>query len=168
MLEYGIESTFDSTLTFINRGHTFAEAEQAIIATAQRGIYTGAHLILGLPHETRDMLLASAKILNHLPINALKLHQLQLIKGTTMALQYEQHPEWFSFFEVNDYIELLVDFLERLNPDIAIERFVSQSPKELLIMPHWELKNFEFTAKVEKRLKERDTWQGKKSKDERQ
>ena len=161
MVEYGLESTYDSTLAFINRGHSFAEAETALQVTAERGIYTGAHLILGLPHETRDMLLASADMLNRLPINALKLHQLQLIKGTIMAEQYTRHPEWFRFFEVDDYIELLVDFLERLRPDIAIERFVSQSPKELLIMPHWGLKNFEFTAKVEKRLRERDTWQGK-------
>lgn len=161
MVEYGLESTYDSTLEFINRGHSFAEAENALTATARRGIFTGAHLILGLPNETRDMLLASADALNKLPINALKLHQLQLIKGTTMAEQYKTNPEWFNFFELEDYIELLVDFLERLRPDIAIERFVSQSPKELLLAPIWGLKNFEFTAKVEKRLKERDTWQGK-------
>ncbi len=161
MVEYGLESTYDSTLVFINRGHSFEEAETALLKTAQRKIYTGAHLILGLPHETHDMLLASADMLNKLPINALKLHQLQLIKGTTMAEQYQEHPEWFKFFEVNDYIELLVDFIERLRPEIAIERFVSQSPKDLLIMPDWGLKNFEFTAKLEKRLKERDTWQGR-------
>ncbi|MDR3706121.1 MAG: TIGR01212 family radical SAM protein [Paludibacteraceae bacterium] len=167
MVEYGLESTYDNTLEFINRGHSVAEAETALRATAERGISTGAHLILGLPHETHDMLLASADILNSLPINALKLHQLQLIKGTIMAEQYTEHPEWFRFFEVDDYIELLVDFIERLRPDIAIERFVSQSPKELLIMPHWGLKNFEFTAKVEKRLRERDTWQGKIHKEQR-
>lgn len=161
MVEYGLESTYDSTLDFINRGHSFAEAENALIATARRGIFTGAHLILGLPNETRDMLLASADKINNLPINALKLHQLQLIKGTIMSKQFAEHPDWFKFFGVDDYIELLVDFLERLRPDIAIERFVSQSPSELLIAPHWGLKNFEFTAKVEKRLVERDTWQGK-------
>lgn len=161
MLEYGIESTYDSTLEFINRGHTFTEAEHAIRATASRGIYTGAHLILGLPHETHDMILDSVAKINALPINALKLHQLQLIKGTTMSAQYEEHPEWFNFFEVDNYISLLVDFLEQLSPSIAIERFVSQSPKSLLIMPEWGLKNFEFTAKLEKTMRDRETYQGR-------
>ena len=161
MVEYGVESTYDSTLLLINRGHSFVEAQDAIKRTADRGIYIGAHLILGLPNETRKMLLASADMLNTLPIDSLKLHQLQLIKGTVMVEQYKEQPELFNFFELEDYLELLVDFLERLNPAIVIERFVSQSPKELLIMPKWGLKNFEFTDKVEKRLRERDTFQGK-------
>jgi radical SAM protein (TIGR01212 family) len=160
-IEYGVESVHDDTLRFINRGHTYAEAVEAITKTAERGISVGAHLILGLPHESRKMILASATEINKLPIKALKLHQLQLIKGTVMAKQYEQNPEWFSFFSADEYVELVVDFLELLNPAIAIERFVSQSPKDLLIMPDWGLKNFEFTAKIEKRLRERDTWQGK-------
>lgn len=161
MVEYGIESVYDTTLAFINRGHNFTETEEAIRRTAERGISVGAHMILGLPHENREMILASAELLNKLPINALKLHQLQLIKGTLMAEQYKAHPYWFHFFELEDYIELLVDFLERLNPTIAIERFISQSPKELVIMPQWGLKNFEFTDKLEKRLRERDTCQGR-------
>ncbi|MDR1678573.1 MAG: TIGR01212 family radical SAM protein [Prevotellaceae bacterium] len=161
MLEYGVESVYNATLAFVNRGHSFADAKKAIRATAERGIYTGAHLILGLPHETREMLLDAADRLNQIPINALKLHQLQIIKGTAMAEQYAEHPEWFHFFEVDEYIDLLVDFLERLRPDMAIERFVSQSLAELLIAPQWGLKNFEFTAKLEKRLRERNTWQGK-------
>lgn len=161
MVEYGIESVYESTLAFINRGHSFFEAEKAIRQTADRGISVGAHMILGLPHESREMILTSVEKLNKLPINALKLHQLQLIKGTLMAEQYKTNPDWFQFFELEDYIELLVDFLERLNPTIAIERFISQSPKELVIMPQWGLKNFEFADKLEKRMRERDTWQGK-------
>ncbi len=161
-IEYGVESVHDETLRFINRGHTYAEAVESICKTADRGIPVGVHLILGLPHESREMILASATEISKLPIKVLKLHQLQLIKGTIMAEQYAQHPEWFSFFSVDEYVELVVDFLELLNPEIAIERFVSQSPKYLLIMPDWGLKNFEFTAKIEKRLRERDTWQGRK------
>jgi len=161
MIEYGIESTNDETLEFINRGHDFACAEKAIAATAARGIKTGAHIILGLPRESREVILGHAAKLSRLPIDALKIHQLQLVRGTRMAKQFVENPEWFNLFSASEYVDLVVDFLERFNPDIAIERFVSQSPQKLLIAPEWGLKNFEFTAKIEKRLEERDTWQGK-------
>ncbi|MDU1903346.1 MAG: TIGR01212 family radical SAM protein [Dysgonomonas sp.] len=161
MIEYGIESTLDSTLEFINRGHTYSESVDAILKTAGKGIYTGAHMILGLPGESREQVLNHADKLSELPLTTLKIHQLQLIKGTIMAKQYREHPEWFNLFEVEDYIDLCIDFAERLNPDIIIERFVSQSPKSLLIAPDWGLKNFEFTAKILKRFTERDTWQGR-------
>lgn len=161
MIEYGIESTHDETLKFINRGHDYACAEKAILETAKRGIRVGAHIILGLPKEDREMILSHAGVLSKLPVTTLKIHQLQLVRGTKMAEQFAQHPEWFKLYPANEYIDLAIDFLERLNPAIAIERFVSQSPKELLIAPEWGLKNFEFTAKIEKRLRERDTWQGR-------
>lgn len=161
IIEYGLESTLDSTLQFINRGHTHAESVEAINRTAAKGIYTGAHLILGLPHETRQQVLAHADEISRLPLTTVKLHQLQLIKGTVMAKQYREHPEWFDLFEVNEYIDLCLDFAERLNPDFVIERFISQSPKSLLIAPDWGLKNFEFTAKILKRFDDRGTWQGK-------
>lgn len=162
MLEYGIESTNDKTLEFINRGHDYQSAIDAITATAQRDINTGAHLILGLPGENREIILGHADKINQLPLTAIKLHQLQLIKGTIMARQAQQKPELFTFFTAEEYIELVIDFLERLSPEIAIERFVSQSPKELLLSPDWGLKNFEFVDKIEKRMIERDSWQGKK------
>lgn len=162
MIEYGIESTNDETLEFINRGHDYQCAVDAIHATAKRGIYTAAHLILGLPGEDRETILSHADRMNELPLSALKLHQLQLVKGTIMAKQAITNPEWFSFFTADEYIDLTVDFLERLSPEIAVERFVSQSPKELLISPDWGLKNFEFVVKIEKRLEERETWQGRK------
>ena len=161
MIEYGLESTLDSTLAFINRGHTHAESVDAIIKTAEKGIYVGAHLILGLPHESREQILAHADALSELPLTTVKLHQLQLIKQTIMTKQYREHPEWFNLFEVDDYIDLCVDFAERLNPNFIIERFVSQSPKSLLIAPDWGLKNFEFTAKVIKRFGDRNTYQGR-------
>ena len=161
MIEYGIESTSDATLTFINRGHTHAESEDTIIKTAQKEIRTGAHLILGLPFESREQILVHADIISRLPLTTVKLHQLQLIKGTVMAKQYREHPDWFNLFNVDDYIDLCIDFAERLNPDFIIERFVSQSPKQLLIAPDWGLKNFEFTAKVIKRFSDRQTYQGR-------
>ena len=161
MIEYGVESTRDETLLFINRGHTYAVAEQAIIKTAALGIRTGAHIILGLPNESRETILSHASTLSALPLDMLKIHQLQLVRGTIMAKQFTTNPEWFRLYSAEEYIELAIDFLELLSPDIAVERFVSQSPKELLIAPTWGLKNFEFTAKIEKRLKERNTFQGK-------
>lgn len=160
MVEYGMESTLDRTLQQINRGHTQAESEAAIFQTAERGIYTGAHLILGLPGESREEILHHATVLSALPITTLKLHQLQLIRNTRMAREYAEQPEEFHLYSADEYIELVIDFLEKLNPSIVVERFVSQSPKELLIAPDWGLKNFEFTAKVNKRIAERGTWQG--------
>ncbi len=162
MIEYGIESTKDSTLEFINRGHDYACAVQAINETAAKGLRVGAHLILGLPHEDRETILSHALEMNKLPLTAIKLHQLQLVKGTIMAQQLKHNPEWFRLFTAEEYIDLVVDFIELLRPEIAIERFVSQSPKEFLISPDWGLKNFEFVDKIEKQLIERNAQQGSK------
>lgn len=162
MIEYGIESTNDETLELINRGHDFECAKNAIFETAKRGIKTAGHIILGLPKESKETILSHAKKLSELPLTSLKMHQLQLVHGTKMAEQLTVHPDWFTLYSAEEYIDLAIDFLELLKPEIAIERFVSQSPKKLLIAPEWGLKNFEFTAKLEKRLVERDTWQGKK------
>ena len=161
MIEYGVESTSDKTLTRINRGHNYESSVQAITATAQKGIATGAHLILGLPQEDRETILSHARNISRLPLTTVKLHQLQLIKGTKMAQDFTEHPEWFHIYSVDEYIDLVIDFMELLNLDFVIERFVSQSPKELLIAPDWGLKNYEFTAKVEKALRRRKTFQGR-------
>jgi len=152
LIEYGIESTCNETLQRINRGHTYEEAVDAIRRTAARKIYTGVHLILGLPGESREMILSHADKISSLPITTVKLHQLQLIRNTQMARQVEENPEIFHFYSVEEYIDLCIDFMERLNPDFIIDRFVSQSPKDLLIAPAWGLKNYEFTAKLMKRL----------------
>lgn len=161
LVEYGIESTNDETLKRINRGHTFAESENTIRKTAARGIPVGGHIILGLPGEEKEMLIEQAGVLSKLPLTTLKLHQLQLIKGTRMAAEYEKTPANFHLYTADEYIDLVIDYIEHLRPDIVLERFVSQSPKELLIAPDWGLKNYEFTDKVKKRMKERDAWQGK-------
>lgn len=161
MIEYGVESTSNHTLARINRGHTYQESETAIRRTAERGIHTGVHLILGLPGESRQEILRHAGRISELPITTLKLHQLQLIRNTRMAKEYADHPEEFHLYTADEYIDLVIDFIEKTNPSIVIERFVSQSPKELLIAPDWGLKNFEFTSKVNKRLAERNTWQGR-------
>lgn len=161
IVEYGIESTDNETLHRINRGHTFEQAVQAVCRTAERGIRVGAHIILGLPGETKEMLMEQAGILSKLPLTTLKLHQLQLIKGTRMAMEYEKGPSDFHLFTADEYIDLVIDYVEHLRPNLVLERFVSQSPKELLIAPDWGLKNHEFTDKVKKRMRERGSYQGK-------
>lgn len=161
LVEYGIESIYDVTLSRINRGHTHAQSVDAITRTAARGIPVGVHLILGLPGESREAILSSADSLSFLPITTLKLHQLQLIKGTRMAQEYAEHPSDFHLFTPDEYIDLVIDFIERLRPDLILERFVSQSPSSLLAIPGWGLKNHEFVAKLRRRMNERNARQGR-------
>lgn len=161
-IEYGIESTHDTTLENINRGHTYDCSVEAIRKTAERGIETGAHIIIGLPGETHEMIIETSERLNELPLNSVKIHQLQVIKGTAMQHQFEHDPSLFHIFSLDEYIDTVIEFIEHLKWDIAIDRFVSSSPAELLIAPHWGLKNFEFTAKLEKRMRELNAYQGKK------
>lgn len=152
IVEYGIESVYNETLRRIRRGHTHQQTVDAIRRTVSRGISVGAHIILGLPGESRDMLLREADILSSLPITTLKIHQLQLIRGTLMAAEYAERPSDFHLFTVDEYIQLLCDFLPRLRPDIILERLVSQSPASLLATPGWGLKNHEFTARLQNKL----------------
>ena len=161
LVEYGVESTSDETLRRINRGHDFATSVDAIRRTSAAGVLVGAHMILGLPGESRELMLEHARRLSQLPLDTLKLHQLQLIRHTRMAREYEMRPQDFHLYGVDEYIDLAIDFAERLSPSIAIERFVSQSPAELLIAPNWGLKNHEFTARLLRRMRERDAWQGR-------
>lgn len=161
VVEYGIESVYDDTLARINRGHTHEATVSAVRKTAERGIVTGGHVILGLPNESREQILDEARILSELPLTTLKLHQLQLIKGTRMAEEFFEDSSFFHLFTPNEYIDLVIDFVERLNPNIVLERFVSQSPASLLAIPGWGLKNYEFVDMVRKRMEERDAHQGR-------
>lgn len=161
VVEYGIESVYDDTLVRINRGHTHEATVSAVRKTAERGIVTGGHVILGLPNESREQILDEARILSELPLTTLKLHQLQLIKGTRMAEEFFEDSSDFHLFTPNEYIDLVIDFIERLNPNIVLERFVSQSPASLLAIPGWGLKNYEFVDMVRKRMGERDARQGR-------
>lgn len=163
VVEYGVESTDNNTLKLINRCHTYEESEDAIKKTASMGILTGAHMILGLPGENKETIIEHAVKLSKLPLHTVKLHQLQIIKGTKMAEQFRANPEWFSNLTADAYIDLAIDFAEYLNPSIIIERFISESPQELIISPDWGgIKNFEFVNRLEKRMIERQTWQGRR------
>jgi radical SAM protein (TIGR01212 family) len=161
LVEYGIESIYDATLSRINRGHTHAQTADAVTRTAACGIRTGAHLILGLPGESREAILAEAGILSALPLTTLKLHQLQLIKGTRMAQEFAEQPSDFHLFTPEEYIDLVIDFIERLRPDLILERFVSQSPSSLLALPGWGLKNHEFVDRLRARMQTRNAHQGR-------
>jgi uncharacterized protein len=161
MVELGIESVKEETLKRINRGHSFEDSINALEETARRGIHNCAHLILGLPGENYNDYIDQAKVISALPVENIKLHQLQIHTGTLMGKEFAEVPEDFTMFTVESYVDLVVDYLEHLKPSIIVERFVSSAPDKMVIAPKWGLKNFEFVAKVEKRLIERDTWQGR-------
>lgn len=161
LVEYGIESTLDSSLRRINRGHTYAQAVEAVERTSAADIPVGAHIILGLPGESRNDMLHHADVLNRLPLDTLKIHQLQLIRGTRMAHEYELQPDGFHLFDVDEYIALVIDFMERLRPDITVERFVSESPKSLLIAPDWGMKNHEVTNRLRQVMRREQRYQGR-------
>lgn len=158
LVEYGLESTNNDTLLRINRGHTFEQACDALQRTHQHGLLTGAHIILGLPGEDAEESLRQAPIISQLPIDILKIHQMQIIRGTRLADEFAKTP--FHIYNVEEYIELIAKFIQQLNPNIVLERFVSQSPKELLIAPHWGLKNYEFTNLLANYLRTHDIHQG--------
>lgn len=161
-LEFGVESTLDKTLKIVNRCHTFKETVAAYELSKNKGLHLGAHMIIGLPGESKEDILNHAKEISKLPINSLKLHHLQVVKHTMMATQLKEDPAMFSFFTIEEYVDLITDFVALLRPDIIIERFSSQSPAHLLIAPKWNgLKNFEIVAKIDKKLVEKNLWQGK-------
>ena len=158
LVEYGIESANNDTLLRINRGHSFEQSQEAIQRTHQRGLLTGAHIILGLPGEDAAESLRQASIISSLPIDILKIHQMQIIRGTRLAEEFTANP--FHIYTVDEYIKLIAEYIQRLRPDLILERFVSQSPKELLIAPHWGLKNYEFTNLLVNCLKQNKIYQG--------
>ena len=163
IVEYGIESCYDQTLERINRGHDFETARRAVQMTADRGLDVGVHFILGLPGETRQMMLDSCKLINALPIRSVKFHQLQIVKGTRMETEYSECPQDFERFSLEDYLDFFVDMLERLRPDLFIERFVGEVPPRFVNETPWGLiRNVELLRLLEKRLQERDSWQGKR------
>lgn len=172
-IEYGIESCYDRTLKRIERGHGFEETRRAIEATAKRGIHCGGHIILGLPGETKAEMTAEVEIINQLPLNTVKFHQLQILKGTKLA-EAAQGDQGMSF-ELGEYVELICDIVERLRPDMAIERFAGEVPPRYQAKPErsWRradgklVRNEEIVSMVERELERRGTFQGQLYKNER-
>ena len=160
-VEYGIESVYDASLRAVNRGHDFATAERAVRMTTERGLACGAHFILGLPGETDEMILEGVKAINRLGLTTVKFHQLQIFRDTAMAQEFDKHPDRFRFWTVDAYIDLVVELLRRLRPDVVVERFASEAPPRYHHGPNWGLiRNEELWRRLEERLRERDTYQG--------
>ncbi|MDD4055654.1 MAG: TIGR01212 family radical SAM protein [Bacteroides sp.] len=160
LVEFGIESTLDDTLLRVNRGHSYETVVDAVNRTSDRGILTGGHVILGLPGESLQSILDQPKVLSKLPLNTVKLHQLQIIKGTQMEEEFTNFPEDFYLTTLDDYLTLVISYLQRLRPDMVVERFISQSPKELILSPLWGIKNHEFNMMLIQRMKKENTYQG--------
>ena len=162
-LEYGVESCYNHTLNRIRRGHTFEQAVEAIVQSAQRGLQTGAHFIFGLPGETKEQMKHTAATISALPLTSVKFHQLQIIKGTEMEKEVQKYPNDFVNFSLSEYLDFFIDFLEQFNPTIAIERFASEVPPRYVSFTPWgQVRYADLVVMLEKRLIERDTWQGKK------
>jgi uncharacterized protein len=159
LVEYGLQSIYDKTLEFINRGHTYECFRKALELTAGRGIKVGGHIILGFPTETREEMLHMADELSEMPVEFLKIHQLQIIKGTTLEGVYEKKP--FPVFGYQEWIEMLADFLERLSPDIVLQRLFAAAPDEILIAPIWHKTRSELLRDLDEYMEKRGSWQGK-------
>lgn len=161
-IEYGIESCYDRTLKTVNRGHDFGCARRAVEATAARGIHTGAHFILGLPEETEEMMISAADTINSLPLTTVKFHQLQIFHGTAMATDWKAHPDKYRFRTLDEYLDLFIEILQRLRPDLVVERFAGEAPPRFHCGPSWGLiRNEQLLAMLEKRLTERGLYQSK-------
>lgn len=161
VLEYGIESIYDQTLARINRGHTYQDAVNAIVKTSDFGLICGAHLIFGLPGESREMMLAAADEISKLPLTTIKFHQLQIFKHTVMETEYQTDPSAFHLFDLNEYVDFVCDVAERLNPDFVIERFAGEVPPRYLVSAPWGNLRYDTVLQlIEDNLEKRNTFQG--------
>ena len=162
IIELGIESVYNETLRRINRGHDFATAADAVKMVYQHGFPCGGHYIFGLPGETREMMINSADIISELPLTTIKFHQLQIFKDTKMADEYLANSNNFKLFTLEEYIDFIIDYVERLNPNIVIERFAGEVPPRFLVSKPWlNLRYDQVLNMIENRLEQRDTYQGK-------
>ncbi len=160
-VEYGLQSIYNSTLKRINRGHDFQCWLDAMDRTRNRGIWLCTHLILGFPWETREEMVHAAEVISGKGLNFLKLHHLHIVRNTALESEYQANP--FPLPRLEEYADLVVDFLERLEPSIVIERLFGSAPKEQLVAPLWGKSNSEIRHSIEQRLIARDARQGKKA-----
>ncbi len=160
-VEYGIESCFDDTLKRIHRGHDFATTVDAIRRTSELGIQTGGHVIVGLPGEGYDRLMEMAMILSALPLHSVKFHQLQIVKGTVMGTDFIDHPDQYPEYGLDEYLDLMVHLVERLNPEMVIERIAGETVPEYNMRKSWGLRYDQVLNRFESLLEARDTWQGR-------
>ena len=163
-VEFGIESIYNETLKRINRCHTVEEGVDAIKRTHAMGISAGAHFIFGLPGETHEMMHKYADFISALPLDSVKFHQLQIIKGTVMEKEYIAQQEDFHQFTLESYINFIIKFLEDLSPGVSIERFAGEVPPRYIEDHNWGLLRYdEVLRRIERELERRETWQGRRS-----
>ena len=161
-IEYGIESCYDRTLERVGRGHDVAAAVKAVDMSAERGLDPGAHFILGLPGETREMLVDQCSFISSLPLHSVKFHQLQIVRGTRIEKEFETCPEDFLRLSLDDYLDLVIDILERLRPGLYIERVAGEVPPRFVKETAWGLiRNFQILHLLDDKLEARDTFQGR-------
>ena len=158
-VEYGIESIYDKTLEYMNRGHNYQSVLDAIDLSKNRGIQLGTHIIVGMPTETEEEMLAMADEVSTLGIDTFKIHNLHVIKNTQLARMYKEKP--FKLFSYEEYLKFIVKFLERLSPDIMLERLFTDTPQDLLIAPRWKERHNEIIYGIKQEMEKQDTWQGK-------
>ena len=159
-LEYGLQSANDNTLEIINRGHDFQCFADAVRTTQNRGIKICAHVIIGLPGETRRDILNTAEAVSDLGIDGIKLHLLYVVKGTPLEVLHRQGD--YRCLEQQAYIDLVCDFLERLPPKMIIQRLTGDPHPEELVAPQWALMKTDTLNKINETLVNRDSWQGSK------
>jgi radical SAM protein (TIGR01212 family) len=162
LVEYGMQSIYDKTLEFINRGHNYTTFQKALYLTKDRGIFTGAHVIVGFPTETREEMLSMADEISHLPIDFLKIHQLQVIKDTPLEVMYKEDP--FHTFGYEEYLEFVTDFIERLSPSLVLQRLFATAPDGILIAPRWGRSRQQILRDIEIKLENKNACQGRKMK----
>jgi radical SAM protein (TIGR01212 family) len=162
LIEYGMQSMYDRTLEFINRGHDYSTFLKALALTANKGIFIGAHIIVGFPTETTEEMLSTADEISQRPIDFLKIHHLQVIKETPLEIIYKENP--FHVFDYGEYLEFVTDFIERLSPRIVLQRLFATAPDSILIAPNWGKSRQEILRDIEKRLEVEETCQGKNMK----
>ncbi len=163
MVEYGVESIYNETLKRINRWHSYEQSKEAIEKTAAYGLPVGAHFIFGLPGESRKMMLNSVKEVSSLPLTTIKFHQLQIVQGTAMAVDFGKHPDDYDLFSFEEYVDFIINYVEQLNPSFIVERFAGEVPPRFLAGPGWgKIRNDQINLAIEKAMEQRDTWQGKK------
>jgi radical SAM protein (TIGR01212 family) len=160
LIEYGLQSIYDKSLQYIKRGHDYKTFLDAINMTDGRGIHIGAHIIVGFPTETKEETLLMADEISRLPLRFLKIHQLQIVKGTLLAEQYLKEP--FHTFGYEEYLDFLIDFIERLSPEIILQRLFATAPEDILIAPIWGRSRQQILRDIEERFIKRDAFQGSK------
>ncbi|MFH1878297.1 MAG: TIGR01212 family radical SAM protein [Candidatus Omnitrophota bacterium] len=157
-IEYGVQTAHDRTLKIINRGHTFAESADAVKKTVSKGIKAAAHIILGLPGENRQDMIATAREISKLPVSGIKLHTLHVMLNTELEKMYRAGG--IKILEMEEYIGLACDFLENTRKDCVIFRLASDARDELLIAPKWMNDKFSVINGIENELEARGTAQG--------